>query len=1249
GDFGLAVALDRSRLTMAGTMVGTAAYMPPEQALGGEATYRSDLYSLGCVLYEMVTGRPPFLGDDTLGIISQHVNAPPLAPSWHKPDVPPALDALILRLLRKSPDERPASAADVITALASIASAPAAEAPAAPPSSAPPRPPVVQNPRSPFVAREKELGQLKDRLEAALAAQGSLVMLVGEPGIGKTRLTEELSVYARLRGAQVLLGQCYEAEGQPPYIPFIEALRQYVNSRPPEALREEMGDGASDIAKLVSEVRARLPDLPRSPSQEPESERYKLLEAVTSFLVNASLANPLLLVLDDIHWADKPSLLLLETLARRLSNSRLLVVGTYRDVELDRRHPLSEVVAQLRRERLYERILLRGLDVDGVQAFLNRRAEGQADRTLVAALAAALHEQTEGNPFFIEEIIFHLYEIGAIYRQEGQWLTDPALVAQNIPEGVREVIGRRLSLLSEGANQALTFASVLGREFEFDVLQALTEMEEDALLASLEEALDARLLEERRGAGGAAYRFSHALVRETLYGELSIARKQRFHLRAGQALERSRAGRLEAYVSQLANHFYQGNDPVKAIDYARRAGDAAVKLYAWEEAIRHWETALELMEEQGANEAERAELLARLGDTTYVSGIDLDKGTAFLEKALAIYERMGARGKVAATHSRLGRGLVSYFGRMDLEKGPAHLEAARAILEEDAAHSAGLAYVYIGLCTACLLRAEMEKGIAYSRRALAIGEKLNSRPVTAIALVFTGNFLGHMGEMSEGLQSIERSWAIADEDGLTFVAFLGAMFSGAHHVFTRSDPGEAKRWLQRELAKPRLASAPILRRMLLMFLGSAHIIAGEMDEARRLAEDVTDSGLRGALLIASGEWDTAEERLLAGLDEYSRTGVSFGPSGFLFRLAELCFRRGEHGRAEEYLRAYSLALEQARGWLLDSRLALARVLARTGRPEEAQDELDKCASLLAGDQDWGGTAGHVALARGAVLCAERKWAKAAEAFGEALAVARDYGLPWDEADALHEGARMHMARGGKGDLKSALTLLDETASIYQRLGAKKHLELVLADKLQAQGVDRTHIQTSIDAVAASVQAERPDMRPHAAPDGTVTIMFSDIEGSTAMTERLGDKVWMDVLRQHNAIVREQLKAHAGFEVKSEGDGFMVAFQSARRALDCAVDIQRALAARNEKAEEPVRARIGLHTGETIKEGEDFFGRNVILAARIAGQASGGEILVSSVLKALVDSAGDIAWCDPRTAELKGLSGRHDIWPVAWTG
>ena len=345
GDFGLAVALDRSRLSVAGMMIGTVSYMPPEQALGRAPDPRSDLYALGALLYELVTGRPPFLGDDAVAIISQHINTAPVAPAWHNPEVPRGLEALILRLLAKTPEQRPESAQAVRQALASIATAT---------TSGPPdeRVPAESNPLDQlaggvFVGRERELAQLRGALDEALSGHGRLLLLVGEPGIGKTRTAEELSTYARLRGARVLWGGCYEGEGAPAYWPWIQAIRAYVHERDPDALRAEMGSGAADVAQIVSELRERLPGLPAPPPLEPQQARFRLFEGITAFLTNAARGRPLVLVLDNLHWADEPSLLLLQFLARELRTARLLVVGTYRDVELGRQHPLARALGEL--------------------------------------------------------------------------------------------------------------------------------------------------------------------------------------------------------------------------------------------------------------------------------------------------------------------------------------------------------------------------------------------------------------------------------------------------------------------------------------------------------------------------------------------------------------------------------------------------------------------------------------------------------------------------------------------------------------------------------------------------------------------------------------------------------------------------------------------------------------------------------------------------------------------------------------
>ena len=478
GDFGLAVSLDRSRLTQEGMMVGTVSYMPPEQALGGEVTPRADLYSLGCMLYEMVTGRPPFLGDEAVAIIGQHINTPPVAPTWHNPECPRPLEALILRLTAKDPAERPESTSDVLSALESIDLAATTEAS------------VEQEAHSldslaggVFVGRQREMGELKAALEDALSGRGRLVMLVGEPGIGKTRIASELATYAGLRRAQVLWGRCYEGGGAPPYWPWVQAIRSYVRERDAEELRSEMGSGAADIAEIVSDVRERLPNLERPPTLEPEQARFRLFDSITTFLKSAGRGKPLVLILDDLHWADKASLLLLEFVARELSGSRLLVIGTYRDVEVSRQHPLSKTLAELTRGDLYQRVLLRGLSQEDVGRFIEIVAGISPPRSLVESV----HGQTEGNPLFVTEVVRLLVQEGELTKERagdsGSW-------SVRIPEGVREVIGRRLDRLSERCNQTLTIASVVGRQFGMDVLDRLIEdLSGDRLLEVVEEAL----------------------------------------------------------------------------------------------------------------------------------------------------------------------------------------------------------------------------------------------------------------------------------------------------------------------------------------------------------------------------------------------------------------------------------------------------------------------------------------------------------------------------------------------------------------------------------------------------------------------------------------------------------------------------------------------------------------------------------------------------------------------------------------
>src|SRR5712691_1499575 len=458
-----------------------------------------------------------------------------------------------------------------------------------------------------FVGRDRELAALLDCLEGALAGQGQLVLLSGEPGIGKSRLADELSNRARGLGAQVLVGRCWEAGGAPAYWPWVQALRAYVRSRDRETLCRQLGSGAADVAEIVPEVRELVPDLPAPPSLDPEGARFRLFDATASFLRSAASERPLVLVLDDLHAADMPSLLLLEFVAAELAASGILVVAADRDVDPTLRDPLSSALAELTRRQTTRLISLAGLGEADVENFIQLSAGFEPPTKLVGAI----HRETEGNPLFVGEVV-------RLLASEGR-LSDAAAFQLAIPQGVRAVIGRRLRHLPEDCKRLLSAASVLGREFSLDALELVIGLPAHVLLEALDEAIAARAISEVPGAPAAArrLRFSHALIRDVLYDELSPSRRVKLHREIGEALERLYARDPEPHLAELAHHFSEaaaGGDVGKAIDYARRAGERASRLLAYEEAVRLFQLALGTLESKAPADEMRCGLLLALGD-----------------------------------------------------------------------------------------------------------------------------------------------------------------------------------------------------------------------------------------------------------------------------------------------------------------------------------------------------------------------------------------------------------------------------------------------------------------------------------------------------------------------------------------------------------------------------------------------------------------------------------------------------------
>jgi tetratricopeptide (TPR) repeat protein len=719
GDFGLALAVDLSRLTQPGMMVGTVTYMPPEQAMGSNVTAKADLYALGAMLYEMVTGRPPFVGDDSIAIIGQHINTPPVSPTWHRADLPPALETLILQLLEKDPEKRPESAAVVLQALEAIEAGkiekePSKEAPA-------------ENPlyRRVFVGREPELKQLQSAFDGAVSGQGALVMVTGEPGIGKTALCEQLSTYVTLRGGRTLVGHCYEAGSLSlPYLAFVEALRSYVLTRDPKDLKEELGSGAADVARIVSEIRERLKIKPR-PQKDPEEERYRLLQGVSEFLTNATAVQPMLVVLEDLHDADKGTLEMLTHVSRNLAGARLLLVGTYRDVEVDRSHPLSATLAELRRVSTYGRVLLRGLNPDEVRRML----ESITRESVPWGLAQAVHRQTEGNPLFVQEVIRYLAEEGLIARKEGGWRpTKDTPLEMSIPEGLRDVIGKRLSLLTPECNQLLSVASVIGREFALETLKAVAGIDEDVFANALKEAVRLSVLEERAQRGLVRYRFTHAFFRQTLYEEMIAPQRLKLHRQVAHTLEILYARHLREHAVELAEHFSHSTDPIdlaKAVSYAEMAAKRATDVYAYGEAVRLLEQALKVQEVlDPEDKPKKCDLLLALGDVLLLAGEYQRVVSNEAPQAFSLAEAIGDNKRASRACLLAMKGLVVY-GTMFMTSPEAAQWAARAdrYAEPETVERAW-ADAMLGYVKSSGGSSETEEGVAFASRALDLARRL---------------------------------------------------------------------------------------------------------------------------------------------------------------------------------------------------------------------------------------------------------------------------------------------------------------------------------------------------------------------------------------------------------------------------------------------------------------------------------------------------------------------------------------------
>jgi class 3 adenylate cyclase/tetratricopeptide (TPR) repeat protein len=461
---------------------------------------------------------------------------------------------------------------------------------------------------APLVGREAELARLTERLQEAGGGRGGLILVAGEPGIGKTRLAEEVAARAERRGAFVLWGRCFEGEWAPPYAPFAEALAPHIAVAAPDELRADLGTGAAPLSQLVPRLRDLLAELPDPLPVPPEEERFRLLDAMAQFLVARSRRAPVLLVIDDLQWADRSTVAMIRHLVRVAPKERILLLGAYPDLELDPTHPLSDLLGVVAREAGYEDLHLKGLD----PAQVTRLLAAVGGHEVEEKVGAAWVHQTEGNPFFIHELLRHLIEEGSLYQgPDGRWTTTKPLRELGVPRRVREVVARRLARLSKAANQLLQAAAAFESTFRFDVVEGMAGLVEIDALDALDEALAARIVAP---AGPAeTYAFQRTLIRQTVYNELSPSRQVRLHRRAAEALQAAADSHLSpTEAGEIAVQYHRSitlPGAERGVEPALAAADHAQITGGYDEAASFVRIALEMLPE---GDERRPRLLGRL-------------------------------------------------------------------------------------------------------------------------------------------------------------------------------------------------------------------------------------------------------------------------------------------------------------------------------------------------------------------------------------------------------------------------------------------------------------------------------------------------------------------------------------------------------------------------------------------------------------------------------------------------------------
>jgi class 3 adenylate cyclase len=1060
-----------------------------------------------------------------------------------------------------------------------------------------------------LVGRQEELSQLEDALLAANRSDGRFVLLAGEAGIGKTRLATELTRRARKLGCNALWGSCSEAELSLPYLPFVEAIGNQLDEHDLVQVRAELGPMSGELAQLFPQLGNGAQ--PAS-TGDPAQAKLRMFESVVTLLDLWARERGLLLVLDDVHWADSSTRHLLDYVARRMANSRVMVLASYRSDELDRRHPLTRMVQVWQRSGAAETVTVDAMTPQQVTEMIAAILDAES---VSAELGSLVHTRSDGNPFVLEELLLEAVDRREIVRTATGWDRRP-LDALRLPDTVREAVLLRVGRLDPVHIEVLRAAAVLGRTFEYGLLVDVSEADEGAVLAALEEAVGQQLLEED-AAATERYSWRHALTQEAIASDTVLPKRQRIHSRAADALER-RGGSAMAVASHLLN----AGRANEAAGACFRAADDAERSVAFREAAELLEHVLPHV----ADRRERALLLSRMGRLRWYNGEPAAAEQLLLE-AVDQLQELGLSREAAQARIHLGR---SQWELDQTQAAMEQFEHARAALEREGP-SADLALVYLRIAGIHAFQLEYDECLVAGERAVEIAEQASADFERVWALATAA--LGYYGTTQE-FKLLDECFHEALAKGYAVIASNALYNEIWDRVHSVAGGFEETLQKQEKVLFPTWASAggDIARSWVLIELGE---LSDALQWARRAAARHESLG------ASKFEWRgrLAATEALVELGRTSEAEVELPPISPAEELQDIVYDTPARVRVAVALGHVDEALELGRRVAAqDAVLIFPKTVALGVEALVAGGATDEAAALLGRAKRAATELGQAALAiaEARILLASERATEAGPLLEDALRELESSDLRIWTWQARTLAAQADAATGDQDSARSrlescireanragAVRVRDEARAVAERLG----LELPqLVEEPEAQVAEPSVLQ---------------------AGERLVTSMFADVRGYTPLASASAPEELADRLLTLHRWAAAEVSRRSGIVDKFAGDAVMATFNVAGSRVDhAALALEAALALRDKAALMDLPLGIGIAVGPAVvsrsvdEANVSVLGPATNLAARLQQSAAGGEILLSDEAFRRVSS-----WLEergmsvePQELELKGFDG-----------